>query len=336
MSTEFNNLVVIGASAGGIKAVAKSIQGIPASVNAAFVVVIHVSAHSSSENIVALLQRKTFLKCKVAQAHDTIERGHLYLASPDMQLMVDDGKLFLQAGASENKFRPSVDVLFRSAAVHFKNHTIGIILTGLLNDGTSGMWAIKQCGGICIVQEPSDAEFADMPKNVLAKIEADYICKLDEIANLTTKLVNGPLPKAVFVPRALEVEVEITKNRDTRIDAMNNLASHSDFSCPECGGRLWTISEGENTRYRCHTGHVYTENLLAELQDLNIKESVIIAIRMMEENSNLLVQMKNKSQLSSERKSYYEKRVQNINHHIDLMKKLMILLHESPSEDEFR
>jgi len=335
MNNEFKNLVVIGASAGGIKAVAKSIQGIPASVNAAFVVVIHVSVHSNPENIISLLQRKTFLTCKVAEMHDTIQRGHLYLASPDMHLLVHDGKLFLEAGTFENKFRPSVDVLFRSAAVYFKNRTIGIILTGLLNDGTSGMWAVKQCGGICIVQEPMDAEFADMPKNVLAKIEADYICKLDEIANLTTKLVNNPLPERVLVPRALEVEVEITRNRDTRINSMDKLATHSDFSCPDCGGRLWTISEGKNTRYRCHTGHVYTEDLLAELQDLNIKESIIIAIRMMEENSNLLVQMKNKSQLSSERKSYYEKRIQNINHHIDLMKKLMVLLHESPSHDEF-
>lgn len=145
--SQVRNLIVIGASAGGIKAIVKVIEGLPVPMNAAILIVLHVSRNSSVENIISIFQRHTALKCNVASNERTIEAGNIYLAPPENHLLVSGGVMLLNQGPEENKHRPSIDALFRSAAVHFRNKVIGIVLTGMLNDGTSGMYAIKSCGG---------------------------------------------------------------------------------------------------------------------------------------------------------------------------------------------
>ena len=154
----FRNLIVIGASAGGMQAVQQLVAEFPAEMDAAVVVVLHLSSKSNPGRIAANFQKSSSLDCIEAYHGVPLQRGHLYVAPPDQQLMVRGRQLKLHQGPHENKYRPSIDVLFRSAAVHFRNRCIGIILTGLFEDGTSGMSAIKRCGGICIIQDPAEAE----------------------------------------------------------------------------------------------------------------------------------------------------------------------------------
>lgn len=172
MINHIKNLIIIGTSAGGINALSKIVEGFSSSIDAAILIVIHVSKSSNSQNIAEILQRHTTLKCVVAENLLKIERGIIYIAPPNQHLMVSGSVFKLTNGVQENKYRPAIDVLFRSAAVQYRNQVIGIILTGMLDDGSSGMFAVKSCGGICIVQDPQEAEFSDMPQSVSIKYKS--------------------------------------------------------------------------------------------------------------------------------------------------------------------
>ncbi len=321
------NIIVIGASAGGIPAVKNVISGLSLGIDAAVLVVLHLSRNSNAANIAAILQKHTSLLCRVASDNIIVEPGHLYLAPQDHHLMVKEDLLKINKGAFENKYRPSIDVLFRSVAVNYGNRAIAVILTGMLEDGTSGMWAIKSCGGICIVQDPEEAEFSDMPRSVINKIEVDYKASLKEISVIIQNVMDNALPARKPVSQELLIEATITEQMMSDIDQLKKIAEHSDFVCPECGGGLWKIKNDPTHRYRCHTGHVYTEKLLSDLQDEKIEESIWVSIRMLEEKSNLLLLMAKRDGDTNKRSEYYMSRVDDINRHISRLKRLLALLH---------
>lgn len=208
---QIRNLIAIGASAGGIRAIIKVIEGFPENIDAAIMIVLHLSRKSSAEKIIEIFQRHTVLQCEVARDKMEIERGKIYLAQPEHHLLVHSHIMYINNGPEENKYRPSIDVLFRSVAVHFGNRAIGIILTGMLEDGSSGMFAIKSCGGLCLVQNPSEAEYSDMPENVLKRIEVDYMADLVEIPVIVQNILKTPLPAQTAIPNELKVEAEITE-----------------------------------------------------------------------------------------------------------------------------
>jgi two-component system chemotaxis response regulator CheB len=322
------NLIAIGASAGGIRAIIKVIEGFPETIDAAIMIVLHLSRKSSAENIIEIFQRHTALKCEVAEDKMEIERGKIYLAQPEHHLLVHDHIMHINNGPEENRYRPSIDVLFRSVAVHFGNRAIGIILTGMLEDGTSGMHAIKSCGGLCLVQNPSEAEYSDMPQSVIRRIEVDYTADLVEIPIIVQNILNNPLPPQIAIPNELKVEAEITEQLMSDINDLKKIAQRSDFVCPDCGGGLWEIKRDPAHRYRCHTGHVYTEKLLYELQDVKIEESIWVSIRMLEEKRNmlrLLAGRKITNNLDPEI-SLNGKRIDEIDEHINRLKILLIKL----------
>jgi two-component system chemotaxis response regulator CheB len=220
-----------------------------------------------------------------------IRPGYLYIAPPSHHMMLKDGKVRINQGTMENRYRPSIDVLFRSTAVAYGVQVIGIVLTGMLDDGTSGMSAIKRCGGICIVQEPGDAAYSDMPQSVLNKIQVDYQVPVEEMGGLVKNIMHEPLPDQVTIPRELQIEAKITANMGTTIKDLPEIGHISDFVCPECGGGLYAVKNEPVPRYRCHTGHVYTENALYDMQGFHLEESVWVSIRMLEERYNLLLLM---------------------------------------------
>lgn len=338
MTNQIRNLVVIGASAGGIKAITKIIEGLSQSMNAAYLVVLHVSRKSSATNIVEIFQRSTSLECIVAKDNLEIERGKIYLAPPENHLLVNGSVMRLNKGPEENKYRPSIDVLFRSAAVHYGHRTVGVVITGMLEDGTSGMFAIKSCGGLCIVQDPSEAEYADMPRNVMKRIKVDYMAELEEIPIVIENILNKPLPPKIAIPEEIRVEADLTEKLMSDINTLKKIADRSDFVCPDCGGGLWAIKNDPTHRYRCHTGHVYTEKLLQDLQDLKIEESIWVSIRILEEKRTmlrLLISRNTRGEQDSERNSVFalEKRVQEIDEHIIRLKSLIVKLANN-SEDE--
>lgn len=281
-------IVVIGASAGGQEAICKLIASLPERLNAAIFIVMHVSSQSLDNFLVNRLQKYTTLPCQSAVDEQAIEPGHIYIAPADHHLIVTAGVMHLRKGPSENRWRPSIDVLFRSAAVYYNVRTIGIILTGMLDDGTSGMQAIKKCGGTCIVQDPAEAAYPDMPQSVLDNSLVDHILGVTTMGDAILETITGKKITGAEVPAAIKAETLLMEKIITNIDAISKLASHSVYTCPDCGGGLWEIKEGDQTRYRCHIGHSYSQNDLAKKQFESLNGTLWVALRMMEERKNLL------------------------------------------------
>jgi two-component system chemotaxis response regulator CheB len=316
------NIIVIGASAGGLPAIQQVAAGLSGQMDIAVLVVLHVSRKSNGDNIARVFQRHTSLNCRMAKDGEPIERGCLYVARPDHHLMIKDDLIQVTQGPHENRYRPSVDMLFRSAAVYFGHKVIGVILTGLLEDGTSGMSAIKRCGGICIVQDPKDAEHDDMPLSVLNQVAVDHQARLADMAVLLEEILHQQLPPKKPVPAELKIEVEITEKRMSSIDQLKKIGEQSNFVCPDCGGGLWALKNDPTHRYRCHTGHCYSENKLYELQGDNIEESIYVSLRMLEERRNLLQLMASHSEESGkiEIAAANRDRAEEMEVHIDRLK----------------
>jgi two-component system chemotaxis response regulator CheB len=332
---ELKRIIVIGASAGGFKAVSELISVIPDGLNTAILVVIHLS-QTSQVDIIQNYFDKGHYNCIIPEDNETITAGHLYIAPPDYHMLVNGQSICLTKGAHENRWRPSVDGLFRSAAAEYNSKVIGIVLSGMLDDGTSGMWAIKQCGGICIVQEPAEAEYPDMPNSVLNNMEIDHRVPVKEMGYIIDDIFSKPEPEPVAVPEEIKLEAAITVRLLSDITELEKIGVHSNYTCPDCGGGLFEMKNEPALRYRCFTGHVYTATTLLQKQNEQLEESVWISIRMLEERRNLLLQMAGKE--SSLRLAGYEQaqrqRANELTTHIERLKALLISLSKKLETDE--
>lgn len=282
------DIVAIGASAGGIDALKRLVAVLPTDYPGALFVVVHISPGADSI-LPAILARAGALPAVQAEDHMPIEHGRIHVAPPGLHLLLERGVMRVTTGPKENRHRPAIDPLFRSAAWAYGPRAVGVVLTGNLDDGTAGLWAIKSCGGTTIVQEPNDAHHPGMPMNALMHNRIDHRLPLEGIAALLTQLAQqAPDP---FVPRdpppTLEDEVEYAKlNRG--LHDTGALGRLSPFTCPSCRGALWELEEGEHLRYRCHTGHAYSQASLLVDQGVALEESLYAALRAMEEKSAAL------------------------------------------------
>ncbi|MGF7214767.1 two-component system chemotaxis response regulator CheB [Spirosoma lacussanchae] len=287
-------IIVVGTSAGGVSALQELVAGFPADLGASIFVVQHVSADAPSF-LPAILSRAGKLPASHPQDGDPIQPGHIYIAPPDFHLLIEQGRVLVRKGPKENRFRPSIDALFRSAAYTYGPRVIGVVLTGLLNDGTSGMWSVKRMGGVCVIQEPDDALYPSMPASVLEYVDVDYTVPLAEIASTLCRLiaepVNGP-PELVQAEKIrLQTEIEIAAQANGFELGIVGMGKPTTLTCPECNGVLMSIEEGKLTRYRCHTGHAFTpDSLLAELSK-TVEETHWQVVRGLEEAVMLLEQM---------------------------------------------
>jgi two-component system chemotaxis response regulator CheB len=284
-----DRVVVIGASAGGVSALTKLISQLPADFPAPILIVMHISADATGNVLLDSLNATSKLKCIHAIDGLKASPSHVYIAPSDHHLLIDkDGKLMVTKGAQENRYRPGIDPLFRSTAVAYGNRAIGVVLTGYLDDGTAGLMAINRCGGICIVQDPADAEYPDMPKNVLSQLKTDYKLPISQMGAALISLLLDKAPKAVKIPSDIIREAEIAERVLSDLPSVNSLGVQVPFNCPGCGGVLWQINKGSFLRFRCHTGHSYTAKTLIAEQTKKIEETMWIALRMFEERRNLL------------------------------------------------
>lgn len=284
-------VVTIGASAGGLNAITELISNLPTEIDAAILIVLHLSKVGLGEFLIHRLQKYTSYTCKMAADEEQIESNYIYVARPDEHLLVKDGKVVIGQGPAENRWRPSVDVLFRSAAASYGNRVIGIILTGFLNDGTSGMSAIKRSGGYCIVQDPNQAEYPDMPLSVLEHLEVDYCVPLEKMGETVKTIIGLNAPKSNSAPEDVLKEAEIAEKVVTRMEKLEEIGPHSTYACPDCGGGLHYVSNDPITRYRCHVGHSYTESSLLVKQSESLEATLWVALRMMEERRSLLARI---------------------------------------------
>lgn len=286
-----SRVVVIGTSAGGLDALSKLVAQIPKDFRAPIFVVQHMAAASTGTALRRALTRKDGPGCEEARHGAPFENGCIYLAPPDHHLMVAKGKMLVTKGARENRSRPAIDPLFRSAAVAYRARVVGVVLTGYLDDGTAGMMAIKRCGGVCIVQEPKDAAIPDMPKNVLAQVKVDHVVPLAEMGSLLLWLLEQPVRADKPVPADIAIEARIAERVLSDLPSVEAVGTQVPFNCPGCGGVLWEVAKGGLLRYRCHTGHAYTSAVLLAEQNAKIEETLWVALRMFEERRNLLQTM---------------------------------------------
>lgn len=287
------DIVVIGASAGGVYALKSLAAALPSDFQATIFVVLHISPHSPS-HLPDILNYAGSLPASHPEDGEAIRQGHIYIAPPDHHMLVEHDRIIVKRGPKENRFRPSIDALFRSAAYNYGSRVIGVVLTGLLDDGTSGMWSVKRLGGLGVIQEPDDALYASMPDSVLQYVEVDYRVPISDLASLLCRLVEETVPDSLLPKEAelvrMDAEVNIAAQESAFELDIIGLGNLTPLTCPECNGALVSIQEGNLIRYRCHTGHAYTATaLLADVAE-SVEDSMWKAIRSLEETVILLEQ----------------------------------------------
>jgi two-component system, chemotaxis family, protein-glutamate methylesterase/glutaminase len=218
MNSDPKFIVVIGTSAGGVRALKELLMQLTPDMDAAFFVVIHLSRKGTGDILLSGLQQHSPLPCRIGKDKEPIERGMIYVAPPNEHMLLVKGQIIISKGAHENRWRPSINNLFRSAAAAYSTRVIGIILTGMLDDGTSGMASIKRCGGITIVQDPSEADYPDMPHSVLDHVAVDHSHSLSSMGSLLSSIMAGTEPREVEVPHDIQVEASIDQRVSTRIE----------------------------------------------------------------------------------------------------------------------
>jgi two-component system chemotaxis response regulator CheB len=283
------DIIVMGASAGGLSAFNRIIKQLPEQLNAAVFIVWHVSPYSTSI-LPEILNRAGKLKAKHAADGEPIETGKVYIAPPDHHLLLELDRIRLTKGPKENRFRPAIDPLFRSAAYAYGPRVVGVVLTGALDDGTAGLWAIKDRRGIAVVQDPAEAEQPSMPASALANVQVDHCLPVSEIPALLLTLSQQPVEEEsrATVSKDLQIETKIALGEDAAELDVKQLGEISEFTCPDCHGTLVEVTNDKLMRFRCHTGHSFgSASLVAELTD-SVEESVWTAIRAVEERIRLL------------------------------------------------
>jgi len=279
------DVLAIGTSAGGVEALIFLAKRLPHQFPAGVLLTIHLPSHARSA-LDELLTRAGPLPAQFARTGDVVEKGHIYIAPPDRHLLLDGDRLSLGEGPRENNTRPSIDPMLRSAAVCCGGRAIGVVLTGTLGDGASGLWAMRQAGGITVVQDPKDAAFSEMPMAALNRAKPDHVATLGDMPALLASLVHQPAGAARPLPRSIKYEVEIARsgsNGMSNIDKLDGIGRRSVLACPDCGGVMWEIDEEDLVRYRCHVGHTYTAEVMSLALDENLRRALASALRALEE-----------------------------------------------------
>jgi two-component system chemotaxis response regulator CheB len=264
-----SRIIVIGASAGGIEALKDLVRQLPGDLPAAVFVVVHSPAQGPNL-LASILDRCGPITALDAADGRPIRAGHIYVGLPDRHLLIEDDIMRLTRGPRENRFRPAIDTLFRSAAYSHGPRVVGVVLTGQLDDGTSGLWAIKDRGGVAVVQAPHDAQYPSMPLSALRNVEVDHVVELMALPGLLVQLarenvLSHPSPEATIDMRT---ENKIAAGANSLQAGALSLGKPSSFTCPECHGVLSEVREGPIVRFRCHTGHAFSmQTLLADADE---------------------------------------------------------------------
>lgn len=289
-------IVVIGGSAGALEALKVMLPMLPQDFPAAVLIVTHIGSQKST--VPDILGRCSAMPVRHATDGEPLIPGRVLVAPPDEHLTVvaRDGRAYVQLvhGPRENHCRPAIDPLFRSAATAFLVDTIGVLLSGYLDDGTVGLQAIKACGGMAIVQDPFEAKAMDMPASALQHVDVDRVLRVGDIGPSLVELATasvrpdarGDDTSASAVPGWIGIENRIT-SRDSDMDDLEKIGKPSSLTCPECAGALWEVGHKGPIRYRCHTGHAFTARVLETLQRDTVEDAIWGAVRALHEQERL-------------------------------------------------
>jgi two-component system chemotaxis response regulator CheB len=285
-------IIVIGASAGGVEAVTQVARGLPSDIDSALFVTIHFPPTSASA-LPRILNRAGPLPATHARDGEHIEAGKIYIAPPDHHLLIFRDQMRLHRGPRENGNRPAVDPMFRSAALAYGPRVAGVILSGNLDDGTSGLLAIKRRGGVAVVQDPEEAIFPSMAESAIQHVAVDHVVKLGRLAGLLGELAKQPPTEENQV--AFDDAEKDLEYAGIDLERIENPADHpgvlAPFGCPDCGGTLWELREGELVRFRCRVGHAWTSDALLARQTETLDAALWTALRALEESASLNEQL---------------------------------------------
>lgn len=281
------DIVVIGGSMGAGDVLRQVLSALPIGYCGSVFVVTHVPANGIrvfGQNLASICA----LPVQYPTDGETIQKGRIYIAPPDRHLLLIDNVVRLGLGSRENMARPAIDPLFRSAALTFGPRVIGMVLTGMLNDGASGLAAIKRCGGVTLVQDPSTARAPDMPHAALSQSPVDHIVSVEEMAQALINLTGAEVDDMVERPHGLLLDVEIALGERLGSERLRELADPVAITCPTCQGVLSQMRDAHPMRFRCQTGHAFTSDALFAAQEEGVEHALRIALRMIEERVELV------------------------------------------------
>jgi two-component system chemotaxis response regulator CheB len=288
------DIIVVGASAGGIEALTELVGGLPADLPAAVFVVVHTAPYGPSR-LPALLTRHGSLRAAHAAHGEPIRPGRIYVAPPNRHLVVRPGAVELSQGPREHRVRPAIDVLFRSAARAYGPRVIGVVLSGMLDDGSMGLLAVKAAGGLAVVQDPADAIFPGMPRGARDTAEADHAVPAADLGRLLGRLTRDPVPQpgGTLMPAegtAMPSEALINERMQKDIaeqGADRRADGDSIYVCPECGGHLWQVHAGRAVRFHCHVGHAWSLDSMLAQKSEELEAALWRCVRLLTEKATM-------------------------------------------------
>ena len=289
----------------------------------------HLPSHPAS-GLDQPLSRVGPLPAKFADHGDPLRRGQIFLAPPGHHLIADGDRLLLGNGPRENHARPAIDPMLRSVAVCCGPRAIGVVLTGTLGDGASGLKAIQQCGGISVVQDPDDAAFPEMPRTALNRSVPDHIVRLADLPLLLNSLVQRPAGEPKPVPEGVRFEVGIASGQKSGMRDMDRLGRRSVLTCPDCNGVMWEIDDHELSHYRCHVGHAYGAEMMNLALDDNVRRALGSALRALEERIALTEKLRKQASDRGHNKSADDwiRKIEEIEKETDVLRKTIARLDE--------
>ncbi len=332
------DIVVIGGSSGATAPLKAILGALPADFPAAVFIVLHIPARSLGM-LTTVASAASHLPVHAATDGMPIAPGNIYLGVPDHHLILVDGHLRLGRGPRENMARPAIDPLFRSAAVAYGPRVVGVLLSGLLNDGASGLQAIKQCGGMTVVQDPADAIADEMPRAAMNAVTVDLAIPSARIGDVLSDLVREAPGPGVPVPPEIRLEVDIAAGERVDTKIISRIGDPSALTCPQCGGSLTTIRNAKPLRFRCQVGHAMTAELVAKEQENAVDEALRVALRIIEERAELVSRMAEDGRNAGRRAvaEMYEERAIEYRQYAETLRRAVLLSMDpppAPSVDE--
>jgi two-component system chemotaxis response regulator CheB len=322
-----HDIIVIGTSAGGLDALRRLAQGFPPDLPAAVFVVQHLAPHVPS-NLPAILARSGALPAEHPTDGQVFEHGHIYVAPPGAHLLLEREHVRLSTGPRENRYRPAIDPLFRSAAVEYGPRVIGVVLTGALDDGTAGLRAIKQCGGIAVTQDPREAYNPSMPESALAVVSVDACLPLAKIPTYLAQMAreSAPTEQQNPVSPLLRLEADIDAMRPGTDLAHHHLGAPSLYTCTECKGPLWEIDGGGQLRYRCQVGHAFSSDALMVGQAEAVDVALWTALETLNQRAAIAEQMATRARQNRRVNAarYFEEHAREANRKAQTVRRLLL------------
>ena len=318
------DIVVVGASAGGIEALREVLAGLPSDLPAAVFVVLHMPP-SGGRSLPAILARSTELMVKASEDGERLQRGRIYVCVGDKHLLLAEGHVHVRSGPRENGHRPAVDPMFRSAARFYGARVIGVILSGTLSDGTAGLHAVKRRGGVAIVQDPEDAMYDGMPSSAIEYVHPDHVVPAKEIGPLLDQLVREAPGLEPHDPTELMRKEVALMDAGEQVPEGDHPGRPSPWPCPDCSGVLWQIDDGPLLRFRCRVGHAWTAEALLEVQGDEVEAALWTALRALEDRAALSAALADRAERDGRRitAGRFRADVHDIGHSVEVLRRLV-------------